>query len=478
MTNRIPSSNGHANGKVILPIRSLADSPPPQDVEAEQYVVGAMLYALESRDPDGISLIPDVIELLAPADFFRDDYRIIFAGLVELFHAGNECDALGLIKYLESRGELAKIGGMEGVAQAIHGVPHAVCLVEHAARVRSKSRLRSMIDLSQRIIADCYGGRDGAAEIETRAITDLIRLAAENRSRTARRVEKSMDSAGELIESKQMGISRAIPSGLADLDDLFGGFRRGKLTVVAARPGLGKTSLALGVLDSLVGHPEHAGVLFSLEMDCDEVGMQMISMRGRVDSRRIERPGTLVDAEWERVRAAAKELKALRLIIEPMVPISVDQICLSVMRAAAKGEADLVIVDYLQLVDGPSDGVRRSREQEVGEITRRLRAVAQRTGAAVVVLAQLNRASESRDDKRPRLCDLRESGAIEAHADAVLLLHRPSDYDPEDKPGCAEIIVAKNRKGQRGIATVAWQGQFTRFSDYHEEIPEDDSVVF
>jgi replicative DNA helicase len=439
---------------------------PPHNLEAERCVLGSMLLDNGSID--------EVAAILRPADFFRDIHADLFRSIAELHRRGVAADGITLAEDLESRGQLAKVGGDETILRLLEATPHAANARYYAQIVQQKAIARALIAAADSILEDCYSNDFDADELIERAQRAVLDV---GKSRTDAGLT---DAAGAVKESlyrfacRDEGIRTGVPSGFADLDGMTGGFQPGQLVVVAARPSIGKSAIALNIAERLAFRDSFSGrdpvpVLFvSLEMNRGELGDRMVCGRAGVDSFRFVHSHLLSDVERARLARAGEELSVAPIYIDDSSGRTVTQIASNARRYKATRGIGMLVVDYLQLVRPDEDSGRRPRHEVVAEISCRFKALAKDLGIPVMLLSQLNREVEKRDEKRPQLSDIRESGAVEQDANTILLLHRPEFYDADESPGQAELIVAKNRSGPTGTVRLAFQKGITRFTDFIE----------
>lgn len=456
---------------------------PPHDLDAERAVLSAVLL-----DPDAYYRIADRI---SGDDFFRHvehgpRHEIIWTACVELATEGVPLDAVTVGGKLKSQGKLADIGGVPYLANITDATPSVANLEAHADIVRMKAKQRRLRVAGQWIAANAWSDDDQVFEQAQSRIFDVC---SEMGSKdTAAPIRDCIVTAFQTIQAAAASGNRVtgLPTGLAMLDDLTAGLHGGDLTIVAARPGMGKTSFVLDILRNVastrwVGEREErhevvgkAGALFSLEMPKEQIATRMTCSDGRVDVGKV-RKGLLSPDDWQRLTQAAGHLSSLPITIDDQAGITMTDLRSRVRRVALQWERQsvalgIVVVDYLQLMRGQGD----NREQEIAGIARGLKSLAKDFGVPVIALSQLNRAVESRADKRPMLSDLRESGAIEQDADNVIFLYRDEYYNKDSElRGIAEAIVAKQRNGPTGKVPLRFTASCTRFDSLHPgEVPE------
>lgn len=450
-----------------------ASRTPPFNEEAEIGVLGSILVDNDS--------LHEITPFLKAEDFFRDVHQILYRQILELHEAGEVIDPVIICDAL-SRGKLDKagaspssslqeVGGIEFLHQILQDVPHAANAAYYAQIVRQKARAREMIDAAIEIAKAGYADRNSAEELLSmfEAATAKVgeAMGSTGIARAADAVTASLTAYQERIDGVRPGLS----SGLKSLDKKIGGFRPGRLYIVAARPSIGKSSLVTTFLGTIAEAGDPC-LLFSLEMDSCEVGDRLLCGDSGVDGHRYLHPTSMIDDEVAAVAESAHRVSALPLLIDDRSSHSVGQIMSVARRAVARDGVKLIAIDYLQLLQADDPRARQSRQEFVADTTRRLKNLAKDLAVPVVLVSQLNRQAESTESKRPSMSHLRESGAIEQDANVVLLLHRPDFYDPMDEPGVSYLIVAKNRGGPTGDVKLEFKKGQTRFVDYVEP-PED-----
>jgi replicative DNA helicase len=438
---------------------ALGDRLPPQHLEAERGVLGSILL-----DND---VLHDIVIFLRAEDFYRDAHQVIYAAIRELYDRSKGIDAVTLAEELKLRGQFDQVGGDDTLTEIVTSVPHAANGKYYAEIVKEKATNRLLIESATEIIRDGYSNQYTAQDLLESAERKIFGIAEDQIRGETLEIEEVVKQAIDLIAKRSDSGGHAVTgvaTGLIDLDDITGGFHPGQLIILAARPSMGKTALALNICD-------HAGinlkvpVLFvSLEMGYLEIGERLLCARSRVDGNKLRTGLGMGMREMTQLSKAYTEMsKSGSIYIDDTPARSMMQIAASARRIKRRNQIGLVIVDYIQLVD--SDDTRDSRQEQIAKISRRLKTLARELKVPVIALSQLNRAVESREDKRPRMADLRESGAIEQDADLVLLLHRPEYYDANDQPGIAELIVAKNRNGPTGTVKLTFLKNLTRFEN-------------
>jgi replicative DNA helicase len=436
--------------------RSL-DRTPPQDLAAEQCVLGAMMMSKDA--------IADVVEVLRAGDFYRPAHEMVFSAVLDLYGRGEPADAITVGDDIAKRGELGRIGGLPYLHTMLSAVPVAANAGYYAEIVREKAILRRLVDASVRIGQMSYAAEGDVDEIVDRAQAEVYSV-------TERRVSEDFKPLSELMQptldemeaiSSRGGQLAGVPTGFADLDDLTNGLHPGQMIIVAARPGAGKSTLALDIARSASIKHRLASVIFSLEMSQIEITMRLLSAEASIPLSHI-RGGKMSDDDWSRVATKMGQVSDAPMFIDDSPNLTMMEIRAKARRLKQRHDLKLILIDYIQLMT--SGKKVESRQLEVSEFSRQIKLLAKELDVPVVALSQLNRGPEQRNDKRPLLSDLRESGSLEQDADLVVLLHRPDLYDREsERAGEADFLVAKHRNGPTSELTVAFQGHYSRFTD-------------
>ena len=431
---------------------------PPQNLDAERGVLGSILLMNEAIDEVGETLKAD--------HFYSDAHQKMYAAIQQLYENGiRGIDAITLAEELVRRSDFEHVGGAAYLAQILEAVPHAAHVRYYATIVREKWMQRSLIYACTEILSESYEASDdveGLLQSAERRIFAILESQGDTASfaigdillEAFSRIEERLQKAGDVT---------GITSGFKDLDHQTTGFQPTELIILAARPSMGKTALVCNIAEAVARKSGKGVLLFSLEQSNLELAERFLSITARIDSHAL-RAGTLTDAQHDLLVRASDDLSRLPLFIDDKPGRTMTQIAAISRRQHRKSPLGIVIIDYLQLIEPDEKGA--PREQQIAQISRRLKFLAKELKVPVVALAQLNRGVELREDKRPRLADLRESGAIEQDADMVMFLHRPDAYDPEDRPGEAEIIVAKHRSGPTGLIRLTWRKEYMRFENY------------
>ena len=439
---------------------------PPQSLEAEQSVLGAILLDNHAVDR--------VVELLAADDFYREAHRKVFRAILSLTERNEPADLVTLTEALRSRGELEAIGGADYLIQLTDCVPTAAHVASHAKIVRDRAALRRLITVAADITESGYQAPQDVRELLDRAENAIFQISEREVKEGFQPIDALMTSTFKLIERlhEQKQSVTGVTSGFVDLDRMTAGLQPSDLIIIAARPSMGKTAFCLNIGANAALRADIAVAIFSLEMSAEQLAMRLLCSEARVDLSRV-RTGHLAEREFPRLALAAGRLADAAIYIDDTPAMSVLELRAKARRLmrSAKKRLGLVIVDYLQLMRG-SEG-RDSREQEISEISRSLKALAKELHLPVIALSQLNRQVENRSPPIPRLSDLRESGAIEQDADVICFIYREEKYVEEsNRKGIAEIIIAKQRNGPVGTVDLTFTEEFTRF-DNREMQPDD-----
>lgn len=430
---------------------------PPQDLEAEQAVLGGMLLSKDA--------IADVVEVLRGYDFYRPAHEQIYESILDLYGRGEPADALTVVAELQKRNEIGRIGGAPYVHTLVSSVPSAANAGYYANIVRQHAILRRLIEAGTRVVQMGYGGDGDADDIVDRAQAEIYGVTDKRASEDYLPLADIMEGALDEIEAigSRGGEMVGVPTGFADLDQLTNGLHSGQMLIVAARPAIGKSTLGLDIARSASIKHGLTSVIFSLEMSRNEITMRLLSAEAKVPLHHM-RAGQMTDDDWNRIARSTGEVSNAPLYIDDSPNMTMMEIRAKCRRLKQRNDLKLVILDYLQLMT--SGKKVESRQQEVSEFSRALKLLAKELEVPVIAIAQLNRGPEQRNDKKPMLSDLRESGSLEQDADAVILLHREDAYEKESpRAGEADLILAKHRNGPTATITVAFQGHYSRFVD-------------
>lgn len=433
---------------------------PPHNLEAEGSLLGAMLLSADA--------VATAIEVVDPHHFYRPIHRMVFEAMWDLYRRPEPVDVVTVVEELRRRGELETVGGLAFLGELASAVPATVNAGHYARIVREAFVLRELISAGRQIAEMAFDVADDVPSIVDRAEAVIYEVAKGRSEVEFTSMSELMHRAYEVIEHRydHKAPVTGLASGFTDLDKLTSGFQPGNLVMIAARPSMGKTSLALNVATNVAlrTDPPKGVAVFSLEMSSEEVAERLLCAEANVDSKRV-RSGYLQDSDWPRITRAAGRLEAAPIYIDESPFVSVLEMRAKCRRIATRHTLGLVVVDYIQLME-PRNTRQENRATVVAEISRGLKVLARELSIPVVACAQLNRAPEARTDKRPLLGDLRESGALEQDSDIVLFIYRDTYYNPDspDK-GVAEIIVAKNRNGPTGMVHLSFLDHCTRFEN-------------
>ena len=433
---------------------------PPQNLEAEQSVLGGILIENQA--------INKVMEILTPDDFYRDGHRRIYAALIDLSERDEPADLITLTNELRKKDQLDAIGGASYLASLIDSVPTAANIEYYARIVREKAVLRKLIETSTEIITQSYQDRGDVENFLDEAEKAIFEI-SERRVRPAfysiREVVKdSLDTISRLYEKKEL--ITGIPSGFKELDKMTAGFQPSDLVIVAGRPSMGKTAFCLNVAQYAAIERKTTIAIFSLEMSKEQLVLRMLCSQSQVEGTRL-RTGFLHESDWTKLTLAAGTLYEAPIFIDDTAALSVLELRAKARRLKAEHRLGLLVIDYLQLMKGRARV--ESRQQEISEISRSLKALAKELNIPIIAVSQLSRKTEERTGNRPQLSDLRESGAIEQDADVILFLFREEIYNrQEENQGKAELIIGKQRNGPIGKVDLAFIDRFTTFKDLYK----------
>ncbi len=436
---------------------------PPQDIDAEESILSAILIDNES--------LFDVIEILSPDDFYRASHQKIFTAITELFTKNEPIDLVTLANILKKKKHLEEVGGASYLAQLVNEIPLAVNPEHHARIIHEKACLRRLIHKSNEITKRCFEDQDDVDGVIDFAENAIFEISDNKIKPSFFSISSIIDKNIDELEERQANkaLLTGVPTGFSRLDALTSGLQGSDLIILAARPAMGKTAFALNLARNAAVDSGVPTAVFSLEMSKEQLSMRMLCAESRVDSSKL-RSGFFGGDDWERITEAASVLSQAPLFIDDSPDISAMDIRAKSRRLKMDKGLGLVIIDYLQLMRGRA-GVER-RDLEISEISRSLKILAKELELPVIALSQLNRKLEERADKRPMLADLRESGALEQDADVVAFIYRDDVYNKdENNPNRnkAEIILAKQRSGPVGTAHLAFLGTYTRFEDLADD---------
>jgi replicative DNA helicase len=435
------------------------DRQPPQDLTAEQSVLGGMMLSKDA--------IADVVEVLRPNDFYRPAHQLVYDCILDLYSRGEPADAVTVAAELERRGEIRRVGGAPYLHTLIATVPTAANASYYAEIVAEKATLRRLVEAGTRIVQLGYSGAEGADinEVVDRAQSSIYEVTERRTTEDYVALEELLQPTMDEIDAiaSRGGTSLGVPTGFADLEAVTNGLHPGQMIIVAARPGIGKSTLGLDFARSCSVTHGMTSVIFSLEMSRTEIVMRMLSAEAKIRLQDM-RGGRMTDDDWTRLARRMSEISEAPLFVDDSPNMTMMEIRAKARRLKQRHDLKLVVVDYMQLM---TSGKRvESRQQEVSEFSRQLKLLAKELEVPVVAISQLNRGPEQRTDKRPMLSDLRESGSLEQDADMVILINRPDAFERDDpRAGEADLILAKHRAGPTATITVAHQLHYSRFAD-------------
>lgn len=437
---------------------------PPHSQEAESSVLGGLLLDNNSWDK--------VADLLVEADFYRYEHRLVFASITSLVNTNRPADVITVFEHMQSQGKAEEIGGLAYLNSLAQYVPSSANIRRYAEIVRERSILRKLVSVSDEIATS-------ALNTNGRPVTNILDEAEQkifSIGEEGSRMRQGFQSMDKLVVqlldrveemSQNPNDITGVPTGFFDLDRMTSGMQAGDLIVLAARPSMGKTALAINIAEHVALKEDLPVAVFSMEMGASQLAIRIVGSIGRIDQGRL-RTGKLIDDEWPRLSDAIERLKTVSLSIDETPGLTTSELRASARRLARScGKLGLVVVDYLQLMSGSGGGDGENRATELGEISRGLKMLAKELQCPVIALSQLNRGVEQRTDKRPMMSDLRESGAIEQDADVIMFIYRDDYYNKESKePGVAEIIIAKQRNGPTGTVKLTFLKPITKFESY------------
>ncbi len=430
----------------------------PNSLEAEQSVIGSMIM-----DKDAIVAAS---EILISEDFYHKQYGILFDAMVELFNAGQPVDLVTLQNKLKEKDVPPEISSLEYVGDLVTAVPTSANVKYYANIVKEKSVLRNLIKVTEHIENECYAGKESVEDILADTEKSVFSLLQNRSGGDYVPIKQVVINALDKIEqaSKMSGNVTGIATGFVDLDYRTSGLQPSDLILIAARPSMGKTAFVLNIAQYVAFRSDLTTAIFSLEMSKEQLVNRLFSLESRVDAQTL-RNGNLSDAEWEKLIEGAGVVGRSHLIIDDTPGISISELRSKCRKYKLEQDLKLVIIDYLQLMSGSGKSTD-SRQQEISDISRSLKALARELNVPVIALSQLSRAVEQRPDKRPMMSDLRESGAIEQDADVIMFIYRDDYYNKDtDRKNISEIIIAKQRNGPIGTVELVWLPQYTKFAN-------------
>jgi replicative DNA helicase len=444
---------------------------PPQNIEAEQSVLGSMILVNDC--------IHDVVQMLTSECFFRDSHQKMYAAIESLYRDGKNIDSLILREELKKRGQLEPVGKGELTSEylgtVLETVPSAAHAVYYARIVREKAVARRLIGAANEILRDAFEATDSGDELLQKAERSIFDIAQNRMVSETHSLSEVLAEAFDRIDdraSRGGHVISGIPTGFLELDDLTSGLQDSELIILAARPSVGKTALAMNIAEHVAVDQNIGVFVASLEQSKLELAERMLCSRARLDGHKL-RTGRLSAADVAKLQDAAGELKPAPLFIDDTPGRTILQIAANARRLKRQHNIRLIVIDYLQLIEPDDRG--DSRQDQVSQISRRLKMLARDLKVPVITLSQLNRSPEMREGHRPRMADLRESGSIEQDADVVMLLHRPDMYDKQAPPGSAEVIIAKQRNGPTGEIKLTFLKHYTRFENFSDQMAPGDA---
>lgn len=428
---------------------------PPQNVEAEQAVLGAILLAPES--------LVTLAERLHPEDFYRGAHQLLYSAALEVAEAGDPVDMVTLTAKLQTQGKLAEAGGVEYIIALSRSVPTAANIDYHAQIVVDRAMLRRLIGVTTDIAATGYAGTEDVGELLDQAERRILALAQSRTERGFAAIKDILLQAYERIEFlyHHKGGLTGVSSGYIELDRMTSGFQKSDLVIIAARPSVGKTAFALNIAQNAAVRSQQTVAIFSLEMSKEQLVQRMICAEAHIDAN-VLRTGQLADDDWNKLAMGMASLSEAQLYIDDSPGVTVAEMRSRLRRLQIERGLGMVVIDYLQLIHGRTR--TDNRQQEISEISRNLKALARELHVPIIALSQLSRSVEQRQDKRPMLSDIRESGSIEQDADVVAFLYRDDYYDPEsEKKNIVEVIIGKQRNGPTGKVELAFLKNYNKF---------------
>ncbi len=441
---------------------------PPHHIEAEESLISSILIDNSTLD--------DIVDILSPEDFYRSAHRKIFSAIVELFKNGEPVDLITLNNKLKVRGDLDKAGGSIYLSKIMESTPLAINVRHYARIVHDKSTLRSLIEKGNDLVCRCLDDRCDVEEMLDSAERGIFEISERKLKPSFHLLRDLIGGSFESIDKrrKNKGQISGIPTGFKQLDGLISGFQNADLIIIAARPSMGKTAFALNIARNVAVDHGSPVAVFSLEMSKEQLALRLLAAEARVNSERF-RDGFITDQAWTSLQQAGERLKKAPLYIDDTAGTTVLGLRTRARRLKMDNGLSLIIIDYLQLMNAHRQTERR--DLDISEISRSLKGLAKELNIPVIALSQLNRQLEKRDDKRPRLSDLRESGALEQDADLVAFIHRPEVFKKKNEnlqdQGRAEIIVAKHRNGPIDTVPLAFVKAYTRFENLAYGWPSD-----
>lgn len=435
---------------------------PPNSLEAEQSVLGAMLL-----DKEAVSTATEVV---SGEDFYREAHKEIFEAVVDIYNKGEPVDLITLSERLKQRNTIEAVGGVTYLVQLQSIVPSIRNVKYYADIIQQKSLLRRLIKTSSETMSSCYDAQDEVGSIIDKAEKSIFDISLNRSTRDYVPIKDILSTNFDQIEQLYLnrGSITGVPTGFNDLDSKLAGLQKSDLILVAARPSMGKSSFMMNIVQHAAVRAKVTTAIFSLEMSKEQLSQRLLCAEALIDAHRL-RIGDINEDEWVKLARAMGPLADSPIYMDDTPAITITELRAKCRRLKIEHNLGLVVIDYLQLMSG--SGSYDSRQQEISDISRSLKALARELGVPVVALSQLSRAPEMRADHRPILSDLRESGAIEQDADIVMFLYRDEYYNPDtEKKNIGEVIIAKHRNGSTGTVELVWLGQFTKFANKERTI--------
>ncbi|MGD0540986.1 MAG: replicative DNA helicase [Tepidisphaeraceae bacterium] len=430
------------------------DRLPPHSIEAEMCLLGSMMLEKE--------IVGQAVQLVDRDAFYQADHQIIFDVLVKLYEMNRPIDAVILFEELVKRQLLEEVGGKGYIGQILNSVPSAAHGMHYAGIVREKAMLRQLIGASNDILRDAYAPYEQAEIVLDKAEKRIFEIAEKKVGGAMEPMEKVLHEVFEMIENRGQ---RGLETGFHEMDDMLNGLQKGEMIIVAARPSMGKTALAMNMVEHIAADLRLPCAIFSLEMSKQQLAQRMLCSRGQIDAHKL-RKGMLNSQEYTKLATVVGELAKAPIWVDDSASLTPLDLRAKARRLKLQHDVKCLVIDYMQLMDNPGP---ENRQQQITEISRAIKSVARELNIPVICVSQLNRASEGRDGHRPRMSDLRESGSIEQDADVVMILHREDYYkmsEPDFQPdNIAEIIIAKQRNGPTGTIKLTFLNKTVRFEN-------------
>ena len=451
-----------------IELGKLFDKLPPHALEAEAAVLGSMILDWQCCG--------DVLQLLKGEDFYKQVHAAVYDALIELYDKEQNIDMVLLNQKLKDKGLLADVGGVDYLIELAESVPSSASVTYYANIVREKAVLRKLIESAGKILYDCYNSGEDAAELLDKAERDIFEIAEQKIDTDSATLQALLQETFDRLESEDGRLVTGIETGFFELDEMLNGLQNGEMLIVAARPSMGKTAFALNIAEHIGATSKQPVAIFSLEMSKQQLAQRLLCARSGVDAHKLRRNMLGAD-DFAKLSLAVGELSEAPVFIDDTPGLTLLALRAKARRLAARNDIKAIFIDYLQLMSAPG---AESRQQEVSNLSRGIKALARELSVPVVCLSQLNRSAEQREGHRPRMSDLRESGSIEQDADVVMMLHREAYFhrgDVEweannaDKMNEAEVIVAKQRNGPTGTVRLAFNGATTRFQNLATSVP-------